>query len=180
MDLVLDSYTIANIFNFLELESICNYDNAVTSKFLRPLYLDAISKIRIYQIRSSKWTYLRNIKILNTNCKYYNLEYFPEYNNKITICGYIFHEKEIYNLKIIQHKIEYLHIGIPGNNINIAEIRGDKIKEIVFVYIINIEEDVLKNISETCPMLEKIKFIKCNIQIEKLIPNDKIKIYICG
>lgn len=179
MELCIDSYTISNVFSFLDIKSIINYDNAIINKELRPLYLLAISKLKLKLIRANKWSFLRNIKILNTNCKYYNLDYFPKYNKNLTICG-SHNFKTRYDLSIIKHDIEHLHIDITHNyNLFITEIEGKNIKTIVFIYVRNINKSLLKNISMFCPKLEKISFIKCTgIPLEELINNKKINIFI--
>lgn len=175
MERIFDPHILANIFNFFDILTMINYDNSITSKDLRPLFLITLQYVKSIIFHANKWTYLRNITILNFNCHYLNLEYYPFYNKKLIIYGGN-NKTSKYAIKVINNNIEELLFCLYKNkNLYIDLIKGINIKKIIFINVFNIDKNVFINLSNLCKNLKKIIFIssECDLAEIKYLVNNK-------
>jgi len=177
MEYVLDEYIIANILSFLDQKSLKKYDNAITSKKLRKLYLVALEKSSL-KIRISSWTILRNIKKVSNICHYLYAKFY-EYNvKKLIICGC--RSKFRKDTFVLENDyISMLHIDI-FSTVTLTSLRAKNLKTIFIVNLYDINKYVLKNLHYTCPQLKKITIIFPSEKLDKkiILINKNINIHV--
>ena len=179
---IIPDYVIIIIFSFLDKFSLQKYDSAMTSKSDRKYYLSTIKLLKISN--PCRWSYLRGVQGFDRQiCKFNNINYVSKYCTDLIIYGN-YSDKNYKTFYINNENIKKLRIDLYSKNIQLFELYAKNLEELYFVRYVNININVLKNISKNCPKLKKINFI-CPIciiyneeQIKKLINTDKIEVKI--
>ena len=176
---IIPEYVIIIIFSFLDKFSLQKYDSAMTSKNDRKYYLSTIKLLKI--ANPCRWSYLRGVQGFDRQiCNFNNINYVSKYCTDLIIYGSSKNYKTFY---INNENIKKLRIDLCSKNIELFELYAKNLEELYFVKYVNININVLENISKNCPKLKKINFISpiCvynEEQIKNAINTDKIAVKI--
>lgn len=174
MEFILEEFLLVGIFSFLDEISLRTYDYALNEKEKRKIYLECLKKLRCLHLHINRWTHLRKITNNLQHVKYKNTKYILDCKKLIVYTKIELYERtEKINLHINNDNIEYIHLDLYTNIINIDNtlyIKSKNLKEILIVGRFINSINFLKNLIDNCPKLKKIFFISYrNIELDNNI-----------
>ena len=152
MESFLPSDIIVKILYYLGPKSMRKYDNAITNKELRPIYLDAIRNMQLYRI--NYWTFLRRIQPIKGKgiCDAYNTEYAHDTCTNLTVSRPTrFTDKDL--IYIENHNIKYLHVDLGRAKLCLNYVCCENLTKM----------NIFKDIQKKCPNLQNILLIESDL-----------------
>ena len=168
------------ILNYLDSESLRNFDTALLNKEERLCLMNIFSKYDFGNISACKWTYLRNFNCIKQFCRFNNLSFISPQCKHVTIYyknGVINGHKEKYQvIKIDNDILESIHIDFEKSyHVGVESIKGANIKSITIACARNIS-NIFLNIRENCPKLQKIRLMYTDVSSDVIQKNPDINI----
>jgi hypothetical protein len=166
MDGILPTYILHNVFNFLTIKDIQNYDSASLCKENREHFLHALSIYKPKRLNITRWTILRDIK------SEYEFCYIPYIDYVSTICKllivYYKNIRDLYELNIYNDTLITLHLHFTqSNKVYIKSLQCKNLENLFLVYIKHIDITIFK----TLPNLKTVTFFSPLCDIEEIRPN---------
>jgi hypothetical protein len=155
MEFILPLEIIINVFSFLDKKSIMCYDTALCSKSRREIFLLALKNFRICNM--CEWTYLRNIKIKEGICPYFNTEYISDNCEKLIVSG---DRSKKFVFEVINDNIKTLHVDLGITCAYFESIKCLNLEKITMVNVIHM--NIFKNLNINCPKLKKVTMVYCD------------------
>lgn len=177
----LNSDILTNILQYLNKESLKNYDTAICNKKLRYIFLEAIKYTQYQNINICEWTHIRNIKAKTEYSDMVNLSYVSSNCKKLVVFSKFKNNFKKTRFEVVNDTIEYLHIDLNNNLFVLDKLKAKNIKVLFIIGVELINLDIFVDIDKQCPKLKTINIIMSNREysegkISSLVNTNKIKI----
>ena len=168
MELTLPTAILKVIFDFVDLNCLKNYDDAViVCKSRWILFVDSLRLRKNLQV--SKWTFERGIHNKQEICGVPNLKYVSEICESLIVnrnFNYIYDSMEC---EIINSRIKTLHIDFAREGkLLLDRIACESLETLRLVCIANINSEIFNNVFTLCPKLRRILIIESFVNEKSL------------